>query len=190
MEWKISPSFPSYKISERGDVCRIVHAKGCRPNPNLKPYRRADGYNMFILRRDGKSFHKKAHQLVAEAFLGPKPFEAAEVCHFDGCRQNDHWSNLRWDTRAGNHADKRRHGTSFLGEAGPNAKFTEEQVRLMARMYEGGCSQQAIGEHFGVKQGHVGRILRGDRWSHMGLDVTSRSRGCKAYAMPSDFVDG
>lgn len=40
------------------------------------------------------------HALVAEAFLGPRP-PGMDVYHADGSRDNNHVSNLRYDTRAG-----------------------------------------------------------------------------------------
>jgi HNH endonuclease/NUMOD4 motif len=50
------------------------------------------------------------HQLVAEAFLGPRP-DGMEVCHGDGNPQNNHVSNLMYDTHARNVRDMRDHGT-------------------------------------------------------------------------------
>jgi hypothetical protein len=53
---------------------------------------------------------RKVHQLLAEAFLGPRP-EGMEVCHGDGNLMNCTLENLRYDTRGGNERDKRLHGT-------------------------------------------------------------------------------
>lgn len=167
-EWRISPSFPDYEVSEFGAVRR------CRPGLRggvvgkvLKPYRRADGYNMFILRRDNSSHHVRAHQLVCEAFNGPKPSDGAEVCHYDGSRDNDHWSNLRWDTRKANHADKVRHGTAPRGVRHPAAKLSEPDIADIRSRYAGGELQRVIAESYGIKQGHVSRVVAGDRWAHV-----------------------
>ena len=53
MEWRESPSFPCYEVSEFGDVRRC--RKGIRGGiigKVMKAYVRKDGYRMFILRRD------------------------------------------------------------------------------------------------------------------------------------------
>jgi len=46
---------------------------------------------------------------VALAFIGPPPFEGAEVCHKDGFHHNNHYSNLRWGTQASNANDVSKH---------------------------------------------------------------------------------
>lgn len=63
----------------------------------------------------GRNNSTRVHRIVAEAFLGPPPFPAAEVCHGDGNRHNNCASNLRWDTRSNNHRDKVKHGTHNWG---------------------------------------------------------------------------
>lgn len=171
MKWKECVRFPCYEVSERGDVRRIKRGiRGGFVGKVMKPYRREDGYNMFILRNLNRSFHVKAHQLVAEAFVGPKPFPDAEVCHCDGSRHNDHFTNLRWDTRAANHADKVRHGTTARGERGPAAKLSSAQVaEIRSRYAIGGVSQQALADEFGVRQPLVSRIVAGKRRAYDGL---------------------
>jgi hypothetical protein len=51
------------------------------------------------------------HRLVALAFLGPDPFEGAQVCHNDGDRTNPRLDNLRWGSQSDNQRDAVRHGT-------------------------------------------------------------------------------
>lgn len=171
MKWKECSRFPCYEVSERGDVRRIKRGiRGGFVGKVMKPYRREDGYNMFILRHLNRSFHVRAHQLVAEAFIGSKPFDGAEVCHRDGTRHNDHVTNLRWDTRAANHADKILHGTANRGENSPGAKLTAAQVsEIRARYAAGGISQQALADEFGVRQPLVSRIISGKRRAYDGL---------------------
>lgn len=168
MRWKISPSYPDYKVSEDGRVMRITAAPGAHVGRILKPWRRDDGYAMYIIRHDGRSIHKKAHQLVAEAFLGPKPFPAAEVCHNDGDPSNDHYKNLRWDTRASNHQDKVAHGTDNRGSKHPQSRFTDEQILEIFRLASTReKTQREIADQFDMQQAHVSRILLGKRWAHL-----------------------
>lgn len=165
MIWKIIPSFDVYEVSEYGNVRRCrAGIKGARLGRIMKPYIRADGYAMYILRRDNQSYHKKAHQLVAEAFIGPKPFPKAEVCHNDGSRNNDHFSNLRWGTVLENKSDMISHGRSIHGEKHHNAKIKSVDVATIKEMYKSGVLQKEIGQKFGIHQQQVSRIVNGRRW--------------------------
>lgn len=102
MIWKPIPGFLDYEVSERGDV---------RRGPGqLKPERtQGNGRKRFSLSKGGRLFRMKAHQLVALAFIGPSPFEGAEVCHKDGFHHNNHYSNLYWGTSENNGNDVTKH---------------------------------------------------------------------------------
>jgi hypothetical protein len=98
MLWKEVPGFPDYEVSEHGDV-----RKGLK---YFKPERvQGSGRKRFTLTKDRRRYVFHAAHLVAMAFIGPKPFRRAEVCHNDGFEHNNHYSNLRWDSRLGNVAD-------------------------------------------------------------------------------------
>lgn len=100
--WKEVPGFPGYEVSEYGDLRHGTKL--------LKPERtHGQGRKRFSLSRNGRVFRFKASQLVALAFIGPKPFKRAEACHEDGFEHNNHYTNLRWDTHRGNMADKVKH---------------------------------------------------------------------------------
>jgi len=163
MDWRVVPSFPDYEVSENGDLRRAVAARGSQIGKVLKPWVREDGYRMYIVRRAGKSFHKKAHQMVCEAFHGPQPFQLAEVCHNDGSRTNDHYSNLRWGTRKENHADKVAHGTSARGENQGAHKLSSADVEAIKAACRGGALQRVVAEQYGVQQSQISRIVSGVR---------------------------
>jgi len=59
-----------------------------------------------MLRREGGGFvrqsPRKVHQLVCEAFHGPKPFEKAVVIHIDEDAHNNRPENLMWGTQKEN----------------------------------------------------------------------------------------
>jgi hypothetical protein len=115
MEWRVIPSFPEYEVSEFGDVRRWLPDQnksgvGRIMNPHLHK-----GYRRYLLSQDGKRRFVKRHRLVAHVFIGPKPFEGAEVCHGDGRKENDHYSNLRWDTHQSNIDDRVRHRELAIG---------------------------------------------------------------------------
>jgi HNH endonuclease len=100
--WRSIPGFLDYEVSERGDVRRGPY--------QLKPERtHGNGRKRFSLSKGGSISRLKAHQLVALAFIGPAPFEGAEVCHKDGFHHNNHYSNLRWGTASSNGNDATKH---------------------------------------------------------------------------------
>ena len=168
MQWKPIPSFPDYEVSEFGDVKRVVRARGGPAGRVLKPFIRADGYPMYILRQDNRSWHKKAHQLVAEAFIGPRPSAKHEVCHWpDRTRSNNHYSNLKWGTSRDNKQDAILHGTFREGETHHNARLSAQDVRAIRARYASGELQRVIGEDYNMPQAHVSRIVTGRRWSRL-----------------------
>ena len=67
------------------------------------------GYLTVELWRDGKSKTVGVHQLVALAFLGPRP-EKQEVRHLDGNPLNNHLTNLAHGTRRQQRLDDVRNG--------------------------------------------------------------------------------
>lgn len=71
--------------------------------------------------RDGVIRHRKIHQLVLEAFVGPCP-PGMEGCHNDDDTQNNHLSNLRWDTRSANEIDAFRNGKKAWNGKSPFIK--------------------------------------------------------------------
>jgi hypothetical protein len=97
-----------------------------------------------------------------EAFVGIRP-QGMECCHNDGNPQNNHWSNLRWDTPKNNHADKVKHGTTNRGEQCGTAKLTLEQVRAIRQDTR---LQRIIAAEYGVKDNTISRIKSFKRWAH------------------------
>lgn len=172
MEWRRCSEFPSYEVSEFGDVRRCAPGiRGGFVGKVMKPYVREDGYRMYILREGNRSFHRKAHQLVAAEFVGAKPFPKAEVRHLDGTRTNDHFTNLAWGSSAENKADMLIHGTRKVGEASHHAKLTAKSVAEIVRRYKAGERQAALAQAFGVQQSTVSKIVRGYRWKHLSPPV-------------------
>lgn len=128
MIWKTIPEFPEYEVSEHGDVRRGTK--------HLKPERtHGNGRKRFCLSRAGRQFRFKAAQLVALAFIGPKPFKRAEACHNDGFEHNNHYTNLRWDSQKGNAADLVEHRLmrrESLGRAKPKHYLDAVASRFLA----------------------------------------------------------
>ena len=86
------------------------------------------------------------HRLVAVAFV--EGDHSLFVCHLDGSRTNNHFSNLKWATQKENMLHAREHGTMGPGEKAGSAKFCDAAVRAMVRMYEDGLVMEDIAYFF------------------------------------------
>jgi hypothetical protein len=162
-EWRILPRCPNYAVSSLGRVMRIAGGKGARIGRVLRQFHHSAGYWQVTLHDRGQSA-ALVHQLVCEAFHGPRPTPEHEVAHEDGCRTNARASNLSWKTCAGNKADMLRHGTARLGEKNNLTKFSADVVRAV-RSATGSCRE--IGLRFGMSPQNVNRIQRRELWGHL-----------------------
>jgi hypothetical protein len=92
------------EVSNYGSV-RVLAYEGYRHRKAewrpLKPQASAEGY-LFV---EVRGRRRAIHQLVLEAFVGPRP-PGMEGCHNDDNPANNHISNLRWDTHAENMRDR------------------------------------------------------------------------------------
>ena len=109
-----------YEVSTFGQVCsldRIIG--GQRPGSTRRWKGRIlapgfiKGYQVVTLCRDGKRIQRDVAHLVLETFCGPRP-DGQQACHWDDDPNNNHLTNLRWDTPAGNSADALRNGRCWL----------------------------------------------------------------------------
>ena len=113
-----------------------------------------------------KTLH--VHEVVCEAFHGPKPDWAECVRHLDGDPLNNAASNLAWGTYSENMADRKLHGTDHAGERAPMVKLTEQQVLdIRARYAAGGVSYAALGREYGVHRATIGLLVRRINWQHI-----------------------
>ena len=94
--WAEHPDYIGYQVSSWGRVYSQ------RSRKFLK-YCWAEGYAR--VQMPGR--RRKVHQLVLEAFIGPRP-DGYEACHYDGAKENNRLMNLRWDTPEANRDDSRR----------------------------------------------------------------------------------
>ena len=160
-----------YEVSNLGRVrSRDIISRGRGGKPVLRRGRvlaqsnDKDGYKTVSIHfGEHNQRTSKVHQLVASAFIGPKP-NGLEVGHIDGVRGNNAASNLKYTTKRDNQADRIAHGTAPHGTKNPMAKLTAEQVSAIRQAVG---SQQAIADVFGVSQSNVSFIRRGLTWTHI-----------------------
>lgn len=87
----------------------------------------------------------------------------SESHHIDGDVTNDHWNNLRWQSRQSNLAiekDRMRH----CGTKNGNSKLTDEQIALIRQSRTNAFLEQSIDElsiAYGVSKSYIHRIRSG-----------------------------
>lgn len=72
---------------------------------------RGDARLSVNLCRHGRCKTRFVHQLVLEAFVGPRP-PGMQTLHWDDVKTNNHLSNLRWGTPQENQYDRIRNGNN------------------------------------------------------------------------------
>lgn len=83
-EWRPIKDFEDYEVSNYGRVRHGEYLK--KPTPS-------NDYLHLGLTKDGKTYTKLVHRLVAEAFI-PNPDDKPQVNHIDEDKSNNHVSNL------------------------------------------------------------------------------------------------
>lgn len=81
-----------------------------------------------------------------------------------GCVNKKH---LSWKTPKQNAKDKVIHGTRLRGETSPRARFTEDQIRKMKRLFRAGKTAKELAERFDTTRGCVYDIMNRKRWAHV-----------------------
>lgn len=76
MNYKAIPGFDSYLIDQDGNVKSKLTGK------ILKPGFMTSGYKFLVLRKNGQSFNRSIHRLVALTFL-ENPFNKPQVNHIN-----------------------------------------------------------------------------------------------------------
>lgn len=113
--WKIVPSAPGIMASSFGRVC-LLPTMVRMPNGAMRRYEGKPTFGVedktatarhgspkrkiIRVNRMGKTF--KVHQLICEAFHGPKPFPEAIVMHKNENPSVNTSDNLEWGTRKQN----------------------------------------------------------------------------------------
>ena len=123
-----------------------------------------DGYVIINLSKNSKSHPKKVHQLVAEAFIGPK-IHGKDVCHINSCRKNNCYKNLYYGTKAENIDDMKDVGSLQIGEYHSTSKITCSHVVWIHKQFRKGYSQQYLADQLGVSRRCVRAALNGETWN-------------------------
>ena len=123
-----------------------------------------DGYGIFTYQ--GKMYKTHRLSIILDGHDIPSGMMVCHHCDNPGCVNPDHlyigdaWSNM---------ADKVERGRAYCpqGEKHHHAKLTENDVRGVRAAVRFGFNTKSVARIFGVRQEHVNKIVRGERWSHV-----------------------
>lgn len=168
-EWRVIPGFPDYEASSLGNIRRATPGRRKKPGSVLA---QTAGRYLYVglFPRDGGKVIIQSHILIATAFHGPRPFEGAQVAHFDGDPLNNRAENLRWATGKENMADRARHGrqASFLGETNPLCAHADDlALRVIETHRTERLSYGKLAERFGISKSQAFRICTGKSRSYL-----------------------
>jgi hypothetical protein len=173
-EWRAVPGYEGlYEVSSFGNVRSLT--RGWR-NPRLVGRKHPTGYIYLSLTKNGVVRPARAHRLVLLAFIGPCP-EGMEACHNDGVRDNNHFSNLRWDTKKANSRDRFKHGTDMEGARNGRAKLRDEDVRKIRSIRMTDKEWAAI---LGVSHQTIRNARKGTNWDHVNASTVNYGIGQKS----------
>lgn len=163
-----------YSVSNLGRIRRDAGGRGAVAGRIINTKRTRKGYRHVDLSRNDKKTRRLVHQLVAEAFLPPRPSPKHHPNHKDTDKANNNALNLEWATIPENTAHARAHGLipPLAGEANGRAKLTRVQADEI-RALRGEVGQRAIAARYGVARSLVQRIHQGKLWTERAAESPS-----------------
>ncbi len=166
--------FIDYCVGNDGSFWRSKQYKTIPGNPRkwirvLTSRRKRDGYVKVSFNVNKKRFHRYAHRIVLESFLGPCPL-GMEACHNNGDKLDNRLSNLRWDTKKNNQADRVAHGTKIEGSKVKNSSTNEPDVISIKKLLRLGIKHRIIACQFNVSKAVIDGISSGKSWRHVKIN--------------------
>lgn len=157
------PGYPGYYATASGRVWR-AHKGRLYMVPT---HAAVDGYRALKLKHETAGFRSMfLHSLVALAFHGPRP-RGLQVRHLDGNRLNNTADNLAYGSPLQNARDALRHGTLARGQAVPQSKLTDLDVRWMRAYAQAGVRVYQIARAFRVSWQSAWRVVTRQTWTHV-----------------------
>jgi len=131
------------------------------PSPNRK------GYYQVAMSENKNNKFPLLQRLVAIAFI-PNPDNKPDVNHRFGDKSDNRASMLEWNTRAENiqHAFDTGLKISVKGSNHGRSKLLEKDV-LDIVLLDNSMSKREIAKRYNIGEAAIGKILNGDRWSHI-----------------------
>lgn len=190
------PVWKSFMVGGRSDCFEVSNTGMIRRTSDdklIRQYTNSSGYKTVWLHlpKVKNSYPMLVHRLVAEAFV-PNPDAKPEVNHRTAIPTCNWYKNLEWVTSKENIRYMISLGHQIVGEAHPNSKFTEAQIREACKMLEDpSIKLRDIVANTGVSIRTLKHIRFNNGWSHISKDYNiareKRNRG-PVYAPVSKAI--
>jgi hypothetical protein len=123
------------------------------------------------LKRDRVEVGAYAHQLVMQAFVGPRP-DGMEVRHGPGGPHDNRLVNLCYGTKTDNNGpDKLRDGTLRYGESHYRSRVSADNVADIRRRRAAGEPCRVLAAEYGVDEGTISVIATGGTWARVAPEL-------------------
>ncbi len=125
-----------------------------------------EGYGQFHVRSKGRNNRLLAHRVSFALHNGPITSDVyiLHKCDNPKCCNPDHLFPGTAKDNALDAKSKKRH---CHGVKHGCHRLTEDQVREMRALHGLGITQVELAKRFGVRQGHVTKVVRCRSWSHI-----------------------
>ena len=140
-----------YEVSDQGRVFSRRSGRILKPRPSH------DGYLRAQLCSGGSRSDRYIQNLVAEAFLGPRP-EGCETLHGPGGITDNRLVNLSYGTHLDNCDDRTRDGRYHF-------KLTQAMAAEIRAKFSQGQAIKSLAADYRVNKSTIARILNGTRWA-------------------------
>jgi len=155
--WITINEFPKYEISNFG---RVKNNK----NRILKIGTHRDGYKQVCLRKNKKTYTRKIHRFVAQAFI-PNPNNLPQVNHIDEDKTNNMVDNLEWVTVKENNL--------YGARAYKASQSCSKPIKVIYRdgTYENWESATIFAKEFKLNRDSIYNAIRNHRTTRNGLVI-------------------
>lgn len=159
IEWRVVEGYPSYEVSNSGDLRNTLTGKVLKPSLTA-------GYKRYCLQSSGSKSYMTAHRLVAITFLN-NPDNLPQVNHIDANKLNNDVNNLEWCTA------KQNMQHAWSAGLMKNVPKPPEKKRVMTTLKnpEGEVHEYdiiALAAKLGVSRFHFYSVANGSRKQHCG----------------------
>lgn len=164
--WLYVAGREDYQVSDQGNVRSRRSPNGHGPPVPwrlLKPHvRKKSGYAFVKLVGPPGPRDAAVHQLVLEAFVGPRP-PGLQVRHGNRVRHDNRLENLCYGTALENAADRDAHGTTARGGSHYKARLSDADVTRLRELRAAGLSYAKAGALMGVHRSTARQVCLGGR---------------------------
>ncbi len=144
--------------------------------PILNTQTKPNGYDTVTLYKDGVKKTWMVHLLILKTFKGECPHKM-QGCHGPLGKSNNTLDNLYYGTLfTNNYEDKHRDGTMLTGEnhpnfntthIAPNASLSDDEVRLIRKLYKEGYSIMDLERKFRISHKSINGIISRRLYKHV-----------------------